>query len=242
MSTTIFNGRLGNQIIRNLALSIIAEKFDLHVSYYNNELIDELGIKLFSGNCIFNSTITLDDDNYFSIYNYHVLDNNLDPNLNFFQTKEITIFLYDYLRSDKIKSNIIDKNPFNDRYNSNNDLFIHVRLTDAEHNNPGANYYIETVKSIEYNNIYISSDDKSHSIVQEIIEHYPTTTIIEYDEIKTFQFGSTCKNVILSHGTFSAIIGYLSFFSVVHYPEFEPGKIWHGDIFSIKGWIEHDVT
>lgn len=65
MSTTRYNGGLGNQIIRNLALSIIAEKFDLHVSYYNNEMIDELGIKLFSGNCIFSSTNTLDDDNFF---------------------------------------------------------------------------------------------------------------------------------------------------------------------------------
>jgi hypothetical protein len=242
MSTTNYNGRLGNQIIRNLALSIIAEKFDLHVSYYNNEMIDELGIKLFSGNRIFNNTVTLDDDNYFSIYNSHVLENNLDPNFNYFQTKEITNFLYNYLHSDKIKSNIIDKNPFNDRYNSNNDLFIHVRLTDAAHNNPGANYYIKTIESIEYNNLYISSDDKTHSIIQEIIQQYPNTTIIEYDEIKTFQFGSTCKNVILSHGSFSAIIGYLSFFSDVHYPKFEPGKIWHGDIFSINGWIEHDVT
>jgi hypothetical protein len=241
MSTTRCNGGLGNQIIRNLALSIIAEKFDLHVSYYNNELIDELGIKLFSGNCIFSSTNTLDDDNYFSIYNSHVLENNLDPNFNYFQTQEITNFLYNYLHSDKIKSNIINKNPFNDRYNSNNDLFIHVRLTDAAHNNPGANYYIKTIKSIEYNNLYISSDDKSHSIIQEIIQHYPNAEIIEYDEIKTFQFGSTCKNVILSHGTFSAIIGYLSYFSDVHFPEYEPGKIWHGDIFSINGWIEHNV-
>jgi len=32
------------------------------------------------------------------------------------------------------------------------------------------------------------------------------------------------------------------FFSDIHYPEFEPGKIWHGDIFSINGWIKHDFT
>lgn len=242
MSTTGYNGRLGNQIIRNLALSIIAEKFDLHVSYYNNESIRELGINLFSGNCIFNSTITLDDDNYFSIYNSDVLENNLDPNNNYFQTKEITNFLYNYLHSDKIKSNIINKNPFNDRYNTNNDLFIHVRLTDAAHNNPGASYYIKTIKTIDYDNLYVSSDDKSHSIVQEIIQQYPNATIIEYDEIKTFQFGSTCKNIILSHGSFSALIGYLSFFSHVHYPEFEPGKIWHGEMFSINSWIKYDVT
>lgn len=143
MSSTRYNGGLGNQIIRNLALSIIAEKFDLHVSYYNNEIINDLGINLFSGNRVFNNTITLDDDNYFFIYNSDLLENNLDANFNYFQTKEITNFLYNYLHSDKIKSNIIEKNPFNDRYNTNNDLFVHIRLSDAAHNNPGANYYIK---------------------------------------------------------------------------------------------------
>ena len=36
--TTEYNGRLCNQVIRNLALSILAEKYDLYVEYsnYNN--------------------------------------------------------------------------------------------------------------------------------------------------------------------------------------------------------------
>jgi hypothetical protein len=48
MTTTIAtNGRLGNQIIRNLAVSLIAEKFNLHVDYVNFNLINDLGINLF---------------------------------------------------------------------------------------------------------------------------------------------------------------------------------------------------
>ena len=70
MTTTCRNGRLGNQIIRNLAVSLIAEKYDLHVDYYNEPLIRKLGIKLFSGSKIFSDTIPLTDDNYFSLYNY----------------------------------------------------------------------------------------------------------------------------------------------------------------------------
>jgi len=38
------------------------------------------------------------------------------------------------------------------------------------------------------------------------------------------------------HGSFSAIIGYLSFFSQIYYPEFKENKIWCGDIFSIPNW------
>ena len=68
------------------------------------------------------------------------------------------------------------------------------------------------------------------------MEKYPKAIIIDYDEIKTIQFASTCKNIILSHGSFSAVIGYLSFFSNVNYPEYEKDKMWYGDMFSINKW------
>ena len=45
MSTITENGRLGNQIIRNLAVSLIAEKFNLNVNYCNKSLIETLGIE-----------------------------------------------------------------------------------------------------------------------------------------------------------------------------------------------------
>ena len=54
-STPSGNGRLCNQIIRNLAVSIVAEKHDLHVTYANNDLIKQLGIDLFCGKNIFNN-------------------------------------------------------------------------------------------------------------------------------------------------------------------------------------------
>lgn len=112
MTSTENNGRLGNQIIRNLAVSLLAEKYNLKVNYYNNDLIYKLGIKLFSGINSYERIQDLTDDNYFNIYNCDNLNYNLNPNNNFFQTKEITNFLYNYLHSDKVKSNIIENNPF----------------------------------------------------------------------------------------------------------------------------------
>ena len=142
--------------------------------------------------------------------------------------------LYDYLHS--IKSNIIEKNQFKERYNKNNDLFIHVRLGDAKDNNPGIDYYVNTLKNIKFDDMYISTDEKNHSIIKQL-QLYPNVTLVEYDEITTFQFASTCKNIILSHGSFSAIIGYLSFFSTVYYPEYDYSKIWYGDMFG-HNWIK----
>jgi hypothetical protein len=238
-TTTNQNGRLGNQIIRNLAVSLIAEKNDLCVNYCNEPLIHQLGINLFSGSKTFRDTIPLTDDNYFSIYNGGNLNDNLNPNHHYFQTLPITNLLYAYLHSDKIKANIVESNPFRARYNANNDLYIHIRLSDAARWNPGINYYMNAIKTIHFDNIYISTDEPSHTIIKKIMDTYPTTKIIEYDEINTIQYASTCKNIILSHGSFSAVIGYLSFFSTVYYPEYEPNKIWYGDMFSINGWIKH---
>ena len=246
--TVGYNGRLGNQIIRNLAVSIIAEKNNLKVDYFNKDLIHNLGIELFSGDNTYDTIQELNNDNYFTIYNCDNLNYNLNPNNDFFQTIEITNFLYDYLHTDIIKSKIIEKNPFKERYNNNNDLFIHIRLADVSHYNPGIHYYLNAIKNIHYEHLYISTDEINHDIIKTLITNYPNIKIIDYDEIQTFQFASTCKNIILSHGSFSAIIGYLSFFSSVYYPEYDhPGHtdiskgIWYGDIFSIKDWIKCKV-
>ena len=238
MTSTGNNGRLGNQIIRNLAVSLLAEKHNLKVDYYNKHLINKLGIELFSGSNSYNHNHYLTDDNYFTIYNSDELNYNLNPNNNYFQTKEITNFLYNYLHKDEIKSNINNNNPFKERYIKNNDLFIHIRLTDTAHFNPGIKYYVNAIKNIIFDDLYISTDDKEHDIVKELLNLYPSSQLISFDEITTFQFASTCKNIILSHGSFSAVIGYLSFFSNIYYPEYESNKIWYGDMFSINNWIK----
>jgi len=238
MTTTGNNGRLGNQIIRNIAVSIIASKYNLKVTYFNKKLIDKLGIKLFSGNKIYNITHELNDSNYFSIYNCDNLNYNLNPNNAYFQRKEIIIGIYNYLHI--FKNDIIQKNEFKKRYNANNDVYVHIRLDDVSHLNQGINYYFNQIKNIKFDNLYISTDDKKHNIVTTIIKSYPNAKLIDYNEIKTIQFATTCKHIILSHGTFSALIGYMSFFSTIYYPEYEIDKMWHGDIFSIQNWIKCD--
>jgi len=242
MTSTKEVGRLGNQIIRNLAVSLSAEKHNLKVDYFNKDLINNLGIELFSGSNSYNLIQKLTDDNYFTIYNMDELNYNLNPNGHFFQTKEITNLIYNYLHKDKIKSKIIGNNPFKERYTKNNDLFVHIRLTDAEQWNPGITYYINAINNIIFDKLYISTDDKNNNMITELLKLYPFASLVDADEIITFQFASTCKHIVLSHGSFSAVIGYLSFFSNIYYPEFELNKIWHGDMFSVDNWIKLSVN
>jgi transcriptional regulator len=236
MSRTMACGRLGNQIIRNVAVSLLAEKSDLHVLYSSHELISQLGIDLFCGTKTHHASMELTDANYKLVYDQPFITRHFGDIYAFFQTKEITSLIYEHLHSDHIKNKMIEKNPFRTRYQVNNDACVHIRLGDIAHFNPGLAYYQKTLSQLTFDKLYITTDQKDHDTIQQLISLYPNASIIEYDEIQTFQFASTCKHIILSHGSFSAIIGYLAYFSNVYYPEYESDKMWYGDMFSIPGW------
>lgn len=241
-TTTPHNGRFGNQIIRNLAVSFIAEKHDLYVDYASHSLIThQLGIPLYVGKHAYDHSIRLTDDNYFSVYQNPSIKSNLYPNENYFQTRDIMHLIYTHLRSRPIREGIIEKNPFKLRYQKNNDLCVHIRLTDVAHHNPGLQYYLKTIGSISFDQLFLATDDKDHPIVKEIKRVYPNAIFLDTDLVGIIQFASTCKHVVLSHGSFSAMIGYLAFFSNVHYPEYDANNIWYGDMFSIPEWNRHPI-
>lgn len=237
MSRSSGGGRLGNQIIRNLACSLISEKFDLYTEYLSHEIIKKLGISLYVGKHKYDNTIVLNDSNYFDTFNKLALNTNILAS-DYFQTRQITNFIYRYLHNESVKSGVIQANPFKERYSKNNDIYIHLRLDDAKQWSPGLQYYLKAIEAVGvHDKIYLSTDEKEHVIVKQILEKYPQAKLLEYDEIQTIQFASTCKNIILSHGSFSAIIGYLAYYSNVTYPDYSLASLtWFGDMFSIDGW------
>jgi hypothetical protein len=238
-STVRASGRLCNHIFRNIAVHFIAEKHNLDVIYGYAEEIEKLGIPLCKGTRRHKNILTLTDNNYHDILNTSHLDSNLVGDHAFFQTNSISMMIYEYLRRDSIKHQIMIKNPFKERYNQNNDVFLHIRLTDTAHLNPGVGYYETALSLMEYNNLFIATDDPKHAIIRELLLKFPIAKIVELDLPKTIQFGSTCQKIILSHGSMSAIIGYLGFFSQMYYPAYEyTHEVWFGDMFSIDTWTK----
>jgi len=237
MSKTQGYGRLCNTIIRNILTSLLAEKHNLYITYHDAEEMNQLGLQLFVGTNKYNESILMNEDNYWELYNRESLDVNFHTTA-CFQSKEHTNILYAHVRKEIVKKNIMDANPFRNRYGSNQDLFVHIRLGDVVHLNPGLAYYLKAIASVSFQKLYIATDSPSHEIIQQICRVYPAASIVHYNPVQTIQFGSTCKNIILSHGTFSATIGYLAYDSTVYYPPFVEGKRWHGDCFSIEGWKE----
>ena len=242
-STTTINGRYGNQLIRNIAVSLLSDKFNLCVSYSSSEDTENLGIHLFSGEKIYKEKIILNDENYFEILNStNNIESNLDPNDAYFQTKEIINKIYEFLHQKEVMHSVIQHNPFKERYKNNNDAYVHIRLGDVKSKNPGLNYYIKGLENVDFENLYISSDNPNHKIITELKRKYRNSKkvqVIDYGKIKTIQFASTCKNIVLSHGTYSSTIGYLAYFSPsISYPFYEKENSWCGEIFSINGWKE----
>ena len=80
-------GRLGNQIVRCLAVSRLAKKHNLYVRYGAAQIINSIGFELYSGTNIHNKTIVLNDNNYFLCLNNPKFFFNVDSNRAYFQTK-----------------------------------------------------------------------------------------------------------------------------------------------------------
>lgn len=145
MTVTSENGRFGNQFFRNIAVSLIAEKHQLQVKYCQNTLFRELGLELFSGTQSYDEVIDLDECNYFKVLSNPTLNANLNPNNAYFQTKPISDRIYQYLRRPDVQNRIITANPYREKYQQNNDCFVHVRLTDAAKWNVGVDYYLQVL-------------------------------------------------------------------------------------------------
>jgi hypothetical protein len=211
-------GRLCNQIFRSIGISILAEKHNLKVQYPFKyiDIMNKLGIILFNGSKTYINITNINDNNLIHYINLENIDYTFNIEYCFFQTQEISDLIFNYIRN-KCKENIITNNKFKDRYSNNNDIFIHMRLGDTIYNRIHIHYYINILNTLNYNNIYISSDTINDTEIMKIQQTFKNVHLIEYNEIDTIHFGSTCKNIILSTGSFSAIIGYMAFYSNIFY-------------------------
>ena len=249
-------GRFGNQLIRNICASILAQKYDLKFQYIFYEQIFNMGIKLFiDGTKTHEKTLEFKDE-YFEKF----MDNspsettgedvtpethNINVNTIYLQTPTTAKYIRNFLKENE--TSIKDHNPFRERYQRNNDTFIHIRLGDLiplKIDFPPIEYYrntlIKVLKNPDYynGNRYISSDSINHPMCQQLIHEFHMVPVI-LNEIQTIQFASTCSNLILSNGTFSWVIGVLGFNSKVYYPEII--NSWHGNIFIFTDWLQESI-
>lgn len=238
-------GRFGNHFVRGFACNFLAKKLNLKFDYGKYyDMIKELGIEFFENGkntYPYNNTIYIDDEHFDDIF-YKIMSNKnrLEKNIIMFdwyyQTSKFANLLQKYFQIEEYMYPVIKTNIYRERYNNNNDLFVHVRLDDVKIHNAGFEYYDKILSSIKFNRGYIASDELSHKICKKLIEKY-NLQIINLSEVPTIMFGSTCKYVVLTSGTFSFVIGILSFFSKVFY--IKQSNTWcPASLYDIKDWTE----
>jgi hypothetical protein len=207
--TNTFHGRLGIQFFINVAASLLAEKHDLYIEYEHGDDVRPL-FPLYVGKRRHPTTITVTDDNYADLYNKETLDTNLSFH-DYFQSRDVTMLTHRYVQS---KRKISQKN---------NDCFIHVRLGDVAQWNPGAAHYLDILATLNVDRVYVSTDSPDHPIVQPLLQK---AQLYQGTPTETILFAASCRYVILSHGTFSGMIGYLANESTVYFVKESEKTSW----------------
>jgi len=240
-STLNTHGRFGNHFFRNLAFHFIAKNNNLKFTYSYPDKFSQLGISLYKdGTNQYNDKIDIDDSNFFDFIKNDVKFNkNISIKDMYAQTSEFSTYIKNYIHEDEQKNKIIENNIFKNRYNNNNDVFLHIRMGDSIDKNPGFIYYDSILDKLSFDNGYISSDLLSHPMCSALINKYKLKPVL-IQEVETIMFGSTCKYIVLSNGTFSWMIGLLAFYSSIYYPKVK--NKWHGDIFVFSEWNEIDAS
>jgi len=215
--TNTLHGRLGNQFFINVAASLLAEKHNLYIEYEHGDDVRPL-FPLYVGTRCHPTTITVTDDNYADLYNRETIDMNLSFH-DYFQSRNVTTLTHRYIQS-KVK-----------RPTTTNHCFIHVRLGDVAQWNPGADHYLSILATLNVDRVYVSTDSPDHPIMRTLLQK---AELYEGTPIDTILFAASCRYVILSHGTFSGMIGYLASDSRVYFVKESEKTSWdYGKRFDI---------
>jgi hypothetical protein len=244
-NTTIGSGgRLGNQIIRNTVCNIIAKKYDLQFNYGYFDECSRLGIELYTdGKFNYDTTIYFNENDFLNcIFNNAELKQNIYVNDYYFQTKTISHTLRDYFNTIKIKQNIQNKNPYRERYNNNNDVFIHIRLGDAIQFSQNFDYFNNVLNKLSFDKGYITSDTIEDEICQKLIQKFNLIPFQNDDLVEIIQFASTCRHIVISTGTFGWCIGVLGWFSNVYYPIILTNSFFPPEIYEFEDWFPNEIT
>jgi hypothetical protein len=238
MISTTFVGRTGNILLQNIGTSIISKKYDLFVDRYEDgDNLQQFGVILNQGKRQnINFKIVSDDGN---IYRDHRIQEKCISLMELMSMESVDFGIkYEgYFQVGEFinihKEDI--KNHFRLNYTERDkdEVFVHVRLGDVDYRNPGLDYYRKALRNISPRGGYISSDSPSHHIVGELCKEF-NLIIFDGDPLSTIDFGKDFVNIVLSQGTFSWWIGFLSRSKNIYWPK--GGDKWHGDIFVFDEW------
>lgn len=234
-------GRLANRFFGNVVYSLLSKKYKVVARYSREEELNAMGFE-FHHEPTEDLTkrdivVELSNDN---IVEYIKGEYPVDRiqfrmvNDTYYQTPAVCHLFKDIFSDPVIRQRLRDYNPFRARYGTNRDVFVHVRLGDITSHAPTLAYFERALATVPYNTGYIASDSPHHPLVRALVEKY-NLHFVNGPPHQIVQFANTCKYLVLSHGTFSWMMGFFAFDAErIQYPVIK--QKWHGDIFVFPEW------
>ena len=207
------SGRLGNTLFQHLAVSLLAEKYDLRASYAIEAECAQLGIPLWreGRGLMTGPEVGLTDELLRALLTAPAgarLEGTLVVE-GFYQFPWFAAHLRDSVFRGPLEELISRANPWRLREGACNDTFVHVRLGDmARKGARGAEAYIAAVGE-PVGRVFVASDSPGHDTVAAILARFGGT-LVELSPVRTIQFGAACGFLVLSDGTFSWAVGVLA--------------------------------
>jgi hypothetical protein len=224
MVSIIYSGRLGNNLFQYVAAYIFAKKFKLKISSPIVE--NKFELPSLTGVQTNNQIIDVKDSNFMSLLESDYLEPAHYRFVGYYQNRD---FILKY--SSEIKS--LFKLTFIEK--PKNQVFVAYRIGDinGERQMLPIEYYEDALNKISAINGFITSDTPNHPNVLKLATKF-SLTIYNNSPIETIDFAKNFNNLVLSEGSFSWWIGFLSKAENIYYNE-RP-RFWHGDMFVLPEW------
>ncbi len=235
-----FSGRLANNLIQNIGLSLLGEKLNLKVSSYKvNPEILKFNLNLWREGRVLEkkSPLNIYEDKDIDI----LFEDQFEPKSSFvfkgnFQNGE-------FLLRNKSKIKKMFRYKKDPAFNSSK-LILMIRLADVAHLSPPYDFYKEAIADMQKKlglstkiEGYIASDTPNHKMVKKLAKKH-NFKIITADATDTLKYAARFKNFILTGGSYHWLAAFLADAKNVIYPEHT--YMWHGDIYSHFKWTKKD--
>jgi hypothetical protein len=222
----VYSGRLGNNLFQYIAAYIFAKKFNLKIS--SDIVPNNFDLPSLVGDITNDIVINVDDTNFMLLLESETLTTAHYRFIGYYQNKD---FILKYHK--EIKS------LFNLKYTTvpNDEVFVAYRLgdIDGERSMLPIEYYQDALRTINVKSGYITSDTPSHPNVLQLIDEF-NLKLYNDSPLETINFAKNFNHLVLSEGSFSWWMGFLSLAKNVYYNK-RPW-FWHGDMFVIPEWKE----
>ena len=228
MITINYKGGTCNNFIQFLIGAFLSDRYNLYLNAEFPIKCDNIKYKKVINSKIGHNLVKVSDDNWLDI-----IENNrnyTDPHFyidGFFNKK----FFFE-----KYEKQL--KNFFDISYNCEinpDEVLIHYRIGDLDGSRMvlPIEFYEDALRNCNYTKGYITSDSAHHKFCQKLIDKFNLIPIY-LNPSETIDFAKNFKKLILSEGTFSWVIGFLSQTDeIICSGRHSNGRqlIWHGDIF-----------